>query len=64
MDNTKILDPLDLVNEIFKPPIFYNSETKILNKTIVNDLELLKTINDTPLVKGEEKVDKEEKVYK
>jgi hypothetical protein len=53
MDNTKILDPLDAVNEIFKPPIFYNSETKILNKTIINDLELLKTINETPLVKKE-----------
>lgn len=51
MDNTKNLDPLDLIVEVFKPPIFYNSETKILNKTIINDLELLKTIHD--LEKGE-----------
>jgi len=55
MDNTKNLDPLDAVNEIFKPPIFYNSETKILNKTIINDLELLKTIHD--LEKKEEGVE-------
>jgi hypothetical protein len=66
MDNTKNLDPLDAVNEIFKPPIFYNSETKILNKTIINDLELLKTIHDPPLVnfdkeEKEEKLDKEDK---
>jgi hypothetical protein len=32
MDNTKNLDPLDAVNEIFKPPIFYNSETKNPNE--------------------------------
>ena len=60
MDNTKNLDPLDAVNVIFKPPIFYNSETKILNKTIINDLELLKTIHETPLV-NLEKVEKKEK---
>jgi hypothetical protein len=37
-------DPFTTVNDVFKLPIFYNSETKILNGSIINDLELLKTI--------------------
>ncbi len=38
-------DPFNTVNDVFKLPIFYNSETKILNTSIINDLELLKTID-------------------
>ncbi len=37
-------DPFTTINDVFKLPIFYNSETKILNASIINDLELLKTI--------------------
>jgi hypothetical protein len=60
-------DPFSTVNDVFKLPIFYNSETKILNATIINDLELLKTIDisynekDNDLINeviNEEKVDK------
>jgi len=32
------------VYDAFKIPIFYNKEVKILNETIINDLELVKTI--------------------
>ncbi len=42
--NKSNLDPFNTVNDVFKLPIFYNSETKILNDFIINDLELLKTI--------------------
>ena len=42
--NKSNLVPFTTINDVFKLPIFYNSETKILNPTIINDLELLKMI--------------------
>lgn len=38
-------DPFTTINDVFKLPIFYNQKTKILNTSIINDLELLKTID-------------------
>jgi hypothetical protein len=38
---------LDKMNDIYKTPIFYNEQVKQLNKNIVNDLELNKTIEES-----------------
>lgn len=46
MDNKNTVNTFETINEIFKPPIFYNPETKILNTSLINDLELLQTINE------------------
>jgi hypothetical protein len=43
---------LDNINDIFKIPIFYNEDTKILNENVINDLELVESnINnsETPI---------------
>ena len=39
------------INDIFKIPIFYNTNIQKLNDNIINDLELVKSINpeDTPI---------------
>ena len=50
----------DSINDIFKLPIFYNSETKILNTSIINDLELLKTV-EVDIKKENVDVEKEDK---
>jgi len=34
---------LDNINDIFKIPIFYNENAKILNENVINDLELVKS---------------------
>ncbi len=34
---------LDNINEIFKIPIFFNEDTKILDSNVINDLELVTT---------------------
>ncbi len=50
-ENKCSIDSFNTVNDVFKLPIFYNSETKILNTSIINDLELLKTIDNYSLDK-------------
>ena len=45
MSDIKLNSSLDSVNEIFKIPIIYNKDIKKLNDTIVNDLELVTSID-------------------
>ena len=35
------------INQIFKLPICFNPQVKILNETIIDDLELNKTIKES-----------------
>ena len=46
--NTDNRVSLDDINTLFKIPIFYDKDTKILNENVINDLELIKS-NDTNL---------------
>jgi hypothetical protein len=47
-DNTELhKSKLDKINDVYKTPIFYNEQVKQLNKNIVNDLELNKTIEES-----------------
>ena len=45
MIDIKLNSSLDSVNDIFKIPIMYNNCSKKLNETIVNDLELITSID-------------------
>ena len=45
MSDIKLNSSLDSVNDIFKIPIMYNNCSKKLNETIVNDLELITSID-------------------
>jgi hypothetical protein len=45
MSDINLNSSLDSVNEIFKIPIIYNKDIKKLNDTIVNDLELVTSID-------------------
>ena len=51
MNDTKLNSSLDDVNTVFKIPIFYNKNVKKLNETVVNDLELVKSLDkDEPSI--------------
>lgn len=56
-------DPFETINEIFKPPIFYNPKTKILNTSLINDLELLNTINQPTTNKEIDNNDSDKPIY-
>ena len=45
-DTTKITDGLNEITNIFKLPIQYNDSTRKLNTNIINDLELVKTVDE------------------
>jgi hypothetical protein len=45
-DTTKITDGLNEITNIFKLPIQYNDSTRKLNTNIIDDLELVKTVDE------------------
>ena len=45
-DTTKITDGLDEITNIFTLPIQYNDSTRKLNTNIIDDLELVKTVDE------------------
>ena len=45
MADIKLNVSLDNLNEVFKIPIIYNNCSKKLNETIINDLELITSID-------------------
>ena len=51
MNDTKLNSSLDDVNTVFKIPIFYNKNVKKLNESVVNNLELVKSLDkDEPSI--------------
>jgi len=51
MNDTKLNSSLDDVNTVFKIPIFYNKNVKKLNESVINDLELVKSLDkDEPSI--------------
>ena len=47
MSDKKPVINLESLNDTFKLPIRYNKEVKILNETVINDLELVKTLDSS-----------------
>ena len=45
MTDIKVSSSLDNMNELFKIPICYNTDVKKLNDSVINDLELVKSID-------------------
>ena len=51
MNDTKLNSSLDDVNTVFKIPVFYNKNVKKLNESVINDLELVKSVDkDEPSI--------------
>lgn len=45
LNNTNYISQLERVNDFFKIPIYYNTKKRQIEKNIVEDLELLKTVD-------------------